>query len=188
MTSILHQSGARQLRSPTSAGRDALAVAEPPATRLVPMLPVMFILSFCGMATGLAIDLKTVLPATLASLCLGPHSLLDGVVAHTALLPATNLLALASGFIAIGLMAGAARSGESGPARRRQIAFYMVCNFVMLAGMLLGAALGPRLAAPLGFPWSAGAMLAAMAVGMGAGMAAATAAARFARAVFQSPR
>ena len=148
----------------------------------------MFILSFCGMATGLAIDLKTVLPATLASLCLGPHSLLDGVVAHTSLLPATNLLTLASGFVAIGLIAGPARSGEGGRSRRGQIAFYVVCNFVMLAGMLLGAALGPRLVAPLGLPWSAGAMLSAMAIGMAAGMGTATAAARVLRAGFQSPR
>jgi hypothetical protein len=186
--SLLDNGSTPRTRSLISAGEVSPPDGEPWMGLVLPAAPVLFILSFCGMATGLAIDLKTVLPATLASLCLGPHSLLDGVVAHTSLLPATNLLTLGSGFVAIGLIAGATRRPEDGRSGRGQIAFYAICNLVMLAGMLLGAALGPRLVAPLGLPWSAGAMLTAMAIGMAAGMGTATVSARVLGAGFRSRR
>ena len=52
---------------------------------------------------GLAIDLQSVLPGSIASLCLGSHSFAESVVSHSAVLPATNLLMFLSGFAVLGM-------------------------------------------------------------------------------------
>ena len=150
---------------------DSMAAARPVGTAWLSGATLMFMLCFCGMATGLAIDLQSILPATLISLCLGAHSIARTVVLHATVLPATNLLMLAGGVLAIGLIEAPA----SDAARRRpvgaRIGFYLVCNGAMLAGMLGGAAFGPTLMTRFALPWTLPAMMIAMATGMGLGMA-----------------
>lgn len=137
---------------------------------------LIFMLCFCGMTTGLAIDLQSISPATLASLCLGTHSLADSIVAHSALLPATNLFMLGGGVIAAGVAEPDVRRWSA-----RRFGFYVGCCAAMLAGMLFGEWFGPRLAAGAGLSWDLSAMVAAMAAGMALGMAAVTALGRISR-------
>lgn len=129
----------------------------------------MLTLCLCGMATGLAIDLQSVLPATVATLCLGGHSFVGSLLGHASLLPATNLFMLASGLIAIGLGAPA-RAGSGGPAGlRSHLVRGLACNAAMFAGMALAQWLGPEVATGLGLSWSLSAMMGAMAAGMALG-------------------
>ncbi len=61
---------------------------------------IMFVLCFSGMMIGLAIDLQSVLPQTIVTLCTQRHSLGDSIALHATLLPATNVLMFASGLVA----------------------------------------------------------------------------------------
>ena len=134
--------------------------------------PMMLMLCFCGMMIGLTLDLQSVLPATIISLCLGSHSFVGTVIGHSTLLPATSVLMFVSGFAVLGL-GDLVGSGQPGPGRRNSMRFGAVigCNVAMLVGMFLGEWLGPPLAGGLGLSWNLACMIAAMTVGMSLGMA-----------------
>ncbi len=130
---------------------------------------VMFLMCFCGMAIGFAIDLQNVLPQTIGSLCGASHGLRDSIVLHATLLPATNLLMLAGGVVASGLMP-ALDSGHDA-SRAAPIRGYFVCGLTMLTGMFVCEWLGPQVARTLGLSWNVSAMMSAMTIGMASGMA-----------------
>ncbi len=129
----------------------------------------MFLMCFCGMAIGFAIDLQNVLPQTIGSLCSASHGLGDSIVLHATLLPATNLLMLAGGIVASGLMPALDSRRDAGSTT--VIPGYLVCSLTMLTGMFLCEWLGPQAARLLGLGWNVSAMMLAMTVGMASGMA-----------------
>jgi hypothetical protein len=132
----------------------------------------MLIVCFSGMMVGLAVDLQSVRPETIGSLCTQAHSLRDSLVLHARLLPATNIFMVASGMAAAFLSAwphcdASKKWGE----RYAPLAPYIGCGIAMLAGMFLSEWLAPQLARHVGLPWSLSAMIAAMVTGMVCGIA-----------------
>lgn len=125
-----------------------------------------FLMGFCGMMIGLAIDLRSVLPEALATLCTAERSLAGSLALHASLLPATCLLML--GGCLLGARLGPALAAEAPPPVLDRLAGATA----MVAGMGLGEWLGPRLAARFGLGWDISAMTGAMALGMLLAMAA----------------
>ncbi len=110
---------------------------------------IMFLIGFSGMAIGMAIDLQSILPQTIASLCGASHTFGDSLVLHATLLPATNLLMPLSGLAAAGLASASDSGREPAP---QSLGLYLACSVFMLTGMLLCEWLGPQLAAWREFP------------------------------------
>ena len=127
----------------------------------------MFLLCFCGMMIGLAIDLRNIAPQSIGFLCSATPSIASSVILHAKLLPATNLLMLASGFVAAGLTS----ARESGDGRTASAYAYLVCGLTMLAGMFAGEWAGPEIARACGIAWTVTSMTAAMTLGMMIGAA-----------------
>ncbi len=130
----------------------------------------MFVLGFSGMMIGLTIDLQSVLPQTIVSLCTRPHSLGDSIALHAALLPATNILMFASGLVAALFSAWPNCAGSW---RGRSIALvpYAACSMAMLLGMFLSEWLAPQIARQFAVAWTLPTMIGAMVIGMAGGMA-----------------
>lgn len=131
----------------------------------------MLFFCLCGMAVGLAIDCGNVPSEVLASLCLAPSdSPLATFANHVTLLPATHLLMIAGGGVAVAL-------GENGgprPTGLARMAIHVATLVLMLAGMAglawLVPALGDRFGLAPGFAGLAAAMVAGMTLGMTAAM------------------
>ncbi len=120
-------------------------------------------LLFCTslMAVGLTIDLQSVVPQALGSLCSSTASFWDAAILHATLLPVTNL-SMVFGLIASGVVS-ARRAGRHDSAR---IPADLGCGVLMLTGMFLGEWLGPQLARLATIPWTMLTMLIAMSLGM----------------------
>jgi hypothetical protein len=133
---------------------------------------IMFVLCFSGMMIGLAIDLQSVLPQTIVTLCTQRHSLGDSIALHATLLPATNVLMFASGLVAAFYSAWPSCGGRGAWRGRFLILLPAItCSAAMLGGMFLSEWFAPQAARSFGMTWSMPTMISAMAVGMAGGMA-----------------
>lgn len=124
----------------------------------------MLFLSIGGMAIGLRIDLQSVLPETVSTLCTQTRSFADSMFLHATLLPATNLSMFTSGIAAVCLVA----EGRCHAAVFR----YLGCSAAMLVGMFLSEWLAPAFAHRAGIALNLSMITAAMIAGMLAGMGA----------------
>lgn len=137
---------------------------------LAPLM--MLVLGFSGMMIGLAIDLQSILPQAIVTLCTQPRSFGDSIALHAVLLPATNILMFASGLVSAFYSAWPGCGHRETWSRRALFLLpYVGCSVAMLIGMFLSEWFAPQIVSRLGMIWSVPTMIGAMAVGMAGGMA-----------------
>lgn len=145
----------------------------------------LLLFCFFGMTIGMLIDKRSVMLVSVADLCFTSSSVIESVLRHWTILPATNLLMLAGSPIAIAvscLDVALRRRTTIHNLMWRRVGLALVCDLTMVVASATTVSLGFVAARSIGLHWTTSGMMTLML----AGMIWATAAVRFLRAPFWS--